>query len=777
MNKIIKLLLVFLISNSVLSQDFKTVPDAFNKQCKSSFIKSIENGNKSLNDISKKTSTDLYWIVYSDRKNNDFYSEKNGSSNSKTASFLQGFFVQEVSGNWLHLIEMIEEVDMGWIKADKLILSNFSLITESDLSKGEISIPRKSIILTSIDNANSTANSNKKYYTHPSNKSKVYESGKPKKFQSLFVYKESNGSLLLGVTDVLGHSGTNKSSKIHGWINEKDVEAWNTRVALENSDSELARETYGSTKFNGYSTLKELELCLEQQSCSNKSNFVQIKIAPTRSNEMRRPIIETVDDNIFRIVAVLGDKDGSKEMESKLEKARKLQERINIVFVLDATASMNPYYKSIANSLEKVIDNNQKIINSSLKVGVVIYRDYLDGNDAYDVLPLSTNFKKTKEFINNTRCHSKDKDLPEAQYNGLINGLSKVGFNSSESNVVVIIGDCGNHVIDEKGYKSDQIVELFDNYNVNVISFQVDSKSDYSFFKFNEDIFNIIKNTAKKRVSSSTLKIKFKELKDYTIKLLMIEEGKEDYENMFGVIVYANGESSSPKLLEKTIESSITDYMKSIEKNINILSQYIYKGGPVGEKPPPGIINALMKKFKLTEEEVIDYLKKTELTAKAFVALDYNGSGVPTQKPVILLTEFEKNKLTKSLMKLTEGDYGTSERKAAFQKNIILVCRSIIGQSTSEELIKSLTMNQIWNIVLGVDFGNKKIKNLKLSELETEMSRAQFRKFYKEFENISRYFCNNSYIYSDQMKNRRFSVAGSYLYWIPLEDLPGCKVE
>ena len=72
---------------------------------------------------------------------------------------------------------------------------------------------------------------------------------------------------------------------------------------------------------------------------------------------------------------------------------------------------MRPYYKSIANSLEKVIDNNQKIIKSNLKLGVVVYRDYADGKSAYDVQPLTTDFKKVK-VINSTICKSLDSIYP-----------------------------------------------------------------------------------------------------------------------------------------------------------------------------------------------------------------------------------------------------------------------------------------------------------------------------------------------------------------------------
>ena len=50
------------------------------------------------------------------------------------------------------------------------------------------------------------------------------------------------------------------------------------------------------------------------------------------------------------------DNKSNSKYAALLEVSRKLQEKVNIVFVIDATASMGPYYQSIVNSIENVID-------------------------------------------------------------------------------------------------------------------------------------------------------------------------------------------------------------------------------------------------------------------------------------------------------------------------------------------------------------------------------------------------------------------------------------
>ena len=773
------LLLLLLAVNFSYSQDFKTIPDVFNQQCKTSFISQIDDGTLSLDNL-ESTKTQRYWVVYSDRDDNQCFS--NFSSNLKNdykASYMQAFYVKETKGNWLHLIDYLDEIDFGWIESKYLLLSLYSLKTEGDIENGEVSIPRKAVILTSIDEAKNIGGrlqTEKRYYSNP-NRVSSYESGFPKSFQPLFVFKESGSSVLLGSSDVLDGSPETNKSKINGWINVSDKTDWDTRVALENAQSQDAIKEYSNSILNGYITQKEITTCVEQNLCDNNKSIAQFSIGPMRNNMMRRPVIENIDNNIKKVISVAKDNKSNKVFESLLTDARKLQSNVNIVFVLDATASMRPYYKSIANSLEKVINNNQKIIKSNLKLGVVVYRDYADGNSAYDVEPLTTDFNKVKQVINSTVCQSKDKDLPEAQFNGLINGIEEVGFNPDESNIIVLVGDCGNHRVDQNAYNIKQIINLYDKYKVNLISFQVKSGGDDSFFTFNEDVMDIIYEVANLKLlgKESDLTIKL-EKKDNTIKLQMIKGDKPDYENMFGSLVYSGIKPLSPKLLESTIENTLKDYMLSISNNINIMTEYVRTGGPTGAEPPEGLIVYMQEVLKCSREEAKDHLRKTEFTVEAYVAMDYSGSGVKAQVPVVLLTEIEKNNLTRSLSKLTEGVYATAELKKVFQENIIYVCKSIIGQNTSTETIENLSLNQIWNIILGVDFGNKKMKKMALNEL-IDMKKNDFKKFYREFELVAKDFCDNSYINRDPLINRRFSIAGSYLFWVPLNDLPGCKIE
>ena len=96
----------------------------------------------------------------------------------------------------------------------------------------------------------------------------------------------------------------------------------------------------------------------------------------------------------------------------------------------------------------------------------------------------------------------------------------------------------------------------FTKYNINLISFQVKSGSDDTYYEFNEDIISIISNTANNKIKGGKLDYTFKK-KKINILLNWNKVGQEDFENMFGLFVYSGYRPSSPRLLEQTIKNTL----------------------------------------------------------------------------------------------------------------------------------------------------------------------------------------------------------------------------
>ena len=790
MNLLAKLhltILLFLITSLTLfSQNWKTIPDAFDGQCQQSFIDDVNRGAISLNSL--PSNTQEFWIVYSDRENNRLKNKANGSNNGEKLKYMEPLYVKNVKDNWLHVYGFQDEEEKGWIEARFLVLSNWSLRTE-----GIVSIPRKAIILTSLDEM---AGGNvkvddvltqKHYYNQPvvSESAKI---GTPSSFKILFVLKEQDGSVLLSTNDVLRLGPLQNIGVVLGWVPKANVTKWNTRVALEPARSNDEVAHYRGRKLPGYRDLQKLKTCVEDNFCDDKPE-VEFKAQAIRANRMRKPILASLDENIKEVVSIA--KNSSELGENQKDSLNALVEVLqrksnvtNIVFAVDATSSMGIYFPSVARSVSNIIKNNDKLNqNNKLKFGLIVYRDYADGKDAYRVDALTTNYEKIQNKIRNTVCKSspRDKDKEEAQYNGLIKGINQINFNRNESNVVILIGDCGNHKPDKEHDINDVIDVLYKN-NVSLITYQVSNEKGESYFTFNDDAQKYIKKTAKNILEgkNSSLTTQFKMIGNKTYKLFWLDDGEEQsFENMFGRFIYATRNNPmSPKYLEESVAKTLTEYTYSINKKMTDLRKALTMNtNDVDvDTPPRGLIVYIQESLGLTEDEAIDFLNQTEVTTKAYVAIDYNGSGYKSQVPVVFLTDEERNQLKNSLEKLiADKDCITaSDRKRCLQENLIEVCKSILGPKTSTASIENLTMNEVWNLILGIDFGNKKIKKKKLKDI-ISIDKRTFNEFYNSFTITAKDFIDNSYSNSDSYKSRRFSLSNSYYYWIPLEDMPGAK--
>ena len=79
-------------------------------------------------------------------------------------------------------------------------------------------------------------------------------------------------------------------------------------------------------------------------------------------------------------------------------------------------------------------------------------------------------------------------------------------------------------------------------------------------------------------------------------------------------------------------------------------------------------------------------------------------------------------------------------------------------------------------MIMGVDFGIEELQDVRLNEVAS-ISSSTFNSFFDTYQIKANSFCNESYYSTDPMRSRRFKIANSYLFWIPLEDLPGCALE
>lgn len=797
--KVYLILLSFICLHSSLSAQRCTnqwgvlcTPTIFTQQNKVSFTDNLNKGLTTVEDYLDDT-TSQTWLVFSDRWQNKLKNSIGGTNNGDELSFMQQCVVKEVSGNWLWLFDFKDpNKQLGWIESKYLLLSKFSLKTDDD-----ISVPKKAMILTSLDALKSSStliddiNNQKHFYKQPQIKQGAKLTS-PKDFKIYFVYKETRNSVLLGDNDQLNGNVITVGKNIMGWIPKANVTDWNTRVCLEPSRSRTALDEYGSNNLFGFTSIKDLNTCLNFQICSEESAVVQFNVGDIPANQMRMPILNNVDKNVKEIVSIASNKmecDGCDTISDVhkmiLERLKKKASATNIIFAIDATTSMRFVYPKVAESVAEIIENNERLNQHSLKFGLITYKDYCDPQP-YNIVKLTTNHERVTDAILEEECKSApcDRTFAEGQYNALINGINQFNLDPEQSNVIVLIGDCGNHEVYDKSiplnkqYELNDVVKtLFEN-KLNVISYQVNLCDDQgdSYYKYNYDSQDFISGSALLlSENSETLIPKLNFIGDNTYKLDLKEEGRVDFNTMFGRFTFASNKPMNQSHLKESIVKSMNEYMTVVDSNILVLNNWedVDTSEIVFPIPPEGLIIYIMSVLKCDRSIAIDFLTRNELTTKANVAIEFS-EGVKALVPVVFLSSSEKDKLDKSLRAMFVDDILTkAEKKMMFQENIISVAQNILGDGVSEETIKQYSLNELWNVILGIDYADKRVSDLKLDEL-TDLTK-DFKLVFEDFTNKAKEYLATDYHLGDRYKKRSFTLNGEEFYWVPLEDLPGSK--
>ena len=176
----------------------------------------------------------------------------------------------------------------------------------------------------------------------------------------------------------------------------------------------------------------------------------------------------------------------------------------------------------------------------------------------------------------------------------------------------------------------------------------------------------------------------------------------------------------------------MSEYMNVIDSNIVLIETGIWTE-PIStslneidiENPPKGLILHIMNTLNCDQATAINFLNRTEVTTRANVAIEYS-EGTDALRPVVFLSELEKDNLEKSLRGvLIKNKMSKNDKKKLFQDKLVAVCKTILGDKISESTIKDYTINEVWQIILGVEFnGHKDLKNVKLRRIVDDVNKT-----------------------------------------------------
>ena len=361
-----------------------SMPSFFDTYVSHEDITKVYNEKISLNELVKDSDSPLPWIVYSDRSKNKYLDDVDGFKEG-VLQIGEPLVVYKVKGSWLEVGTLPTRENrkfihnrLGWVHANQLILTPYAIV---DKMGG----PKKGMVLTTVSSFDKTDDvmeilENKHYYRTPDLDEK--SRNKARKFQFLFILKETNDAYLLSLSDNLSKSVGASKNNIRGWLPKGKVTKWNHRVCLEPAyQVDIVRAFDGKILYviDEESHFKQY---LEQGSLPNKDwtiREIELKNRRPFARQMRMPILADWDGTtphnkkvaaIAQMIVeeeptttttttnptVIKDKlDQLAKLQTKLAAVQEKQNKINILFVLDGTKSMKDFGPAISRSIKEFI--------------------------------------------------------------------------------------------------------------------------------------------------------------------------------------------------------------------------------------------------------------------------------------------------------------------------------------------------------------------------------------------------------------------------------------
>ena len=186
---------------------------------------------------------------------------------------------------------------------------------------------------------------------------------------------------------------------------------------------------------------------------------------------------------------------------------------IDLVFLIDSTASMNCYSKDIKKTILKIIYDLEKNISKYfleeidiIKIGVITYRDHDDEEKTYltNIETDLTEVKNIKEIISNIQ-YIGGKDEPEAVFDGLNSALNDINWREKSTKFLVHILDAPCHGKKYNNLEGDKFEKCPKNLNIEEILTNTRKKDiNYFIIKINDTI-NMMIQEFKKTINIEVL--------------------------------------------------------------------------------------------------------------------------------------------------------------------------------------------------------------------------------------------------------------------------------
>ena len=695
-------------------------------------------------DVTNKLHTyetgDFRWKVWSDRDGNIAYKNSDGLHQKDIKiHYLKEFWVTAETGEFVNVYkdhnpvgDILSEaaINYGWIKKENLLLWELApKIYPSAVTK-------KAMILSSVDVIDREDFTEKDIFFVDGPDSSYSNLDRPASlFQFYWVYKEFDDYILLGTRHKIA-SDVNRV--ILGWMHKDKVIRWNTRIALEPNWNHRAveeRKRGLPTKLVESEFLAERYANGEDIGIGDRNNIVfwtePLPISTNRfPGEIRRfPLIDhnfnLSNPNIVAVHAI--GKIYTKELEEfveimdaiewgsiqkDMEETKQAKHNFNIIFIVDGTRSMENYFGSISNTIEKCKKEiDVKYANHNINYGGVIYRDHTEGIRAIEINTLGSSTGFNKFFNPNKAKDINNTTETEAVFRGIREAIvaNNLFVEDNFINIFVLVGDAANHKEGQKNYNNkynlDITAKLLSDYKIHLICFQAHYRNKDAFHDFIPQMKSLIEKADKYTFD----KLKNEYPDDYDPQIPYWNEYGQYFRanHMYAINEIPLGSKLESDRMQKSImnfieitQNSYSSFRDTVQRIIDgkgVLSEYLSKT-PEADSDDNYCFpfsNTMWLYLYETDIDLTNMIllkkKRYQFHAPALTVKNVRGQDEELWKEVLLMTTSELSRLS-TLMEDISLLYHTEDRKIGLQEVWARALKKWIGESDIN--ILDLTLEQ-----------------------------------------------------------------------------------
>lgn len=741
-----------------------------------------------------KRNTMEYWEVLSDRDKNPVYESSTGSRIIGYLEWNQAVTIAEISNDRALVISgnfnkgdypkvPLSAKCLGWVPMSKLLLWE-------TCPTDDAGIYYKALISLNLDASNIKNNNTVgRMYGNPDNLSESAALTTDKKFY--YIMKREKDMVLLATQYTVG-SGYSKDV-LFGWVSEGSYVPWNQRSCLEPTwEYEDVSYFINNSKSAPIYTASDEREEVTRWEYRLQKNWRDYRM---NGNELRFPILDgSVKDGDGKILeynissfgtstgeTVKGGAIGTGESIGMTEQALREMKKINICLVIDGTESMRPYYPAVKDALK---DGCELFQGKSVEIAAVIYRDreHVMGGNSYEVEEFRftrPDNAKLMSFLDTGGEYgfrtSSDRTAEESVFYGMSRGLDMFKGKEKQSNIMLVVGDCGNNdASKDSRFTDEDIIDKLVKYNVQLMVFQIAKKSvPKAYGTFTNQLSKILKEN---------LERKYKILDQQGVKspseveMRVVEggyvlENDKDKSNIYiGSIRFPRPEHEmAASELTKEMVTSIDNLSNTIQNQINIII-----GRNTGGWHRTSGISTGMTYDEAFVRQVLgengDPGAGVVMSFKGFTPKMDNDSRRDYYKPVLFISSDELKTLVMKLQPVADQANRPSQDRMPYINALKALIRSFVPDITPEDM-ENMSQNEIMDIAAGLNEASSSIKDgYSIAALGDphKVPYAEYVSLLKQFAGKFRRLKNiqaSSYPYTMEFNGAKY-------YWIPIEELP-----